>query len=302
MFGTSPKHQFEMQDPLKQYPQPPFPKQPQPKPGLAKEMDPKPDHGEESYKGFGRLEGRKALITGADSGIGRAVAIAFAREGADVALSYLPEEEPDAKEVVALIEKAGRKAYPLPGDITSEPFCNDMVKQAVKSLGGLDILVNVAGHMIAAEGIEDLTSEAFDRTMKTNVYALFWICKAAVPHMKPGATIVNTSSIQGYQPSPSLLDYATTKAANTTFSKALAGQLIEKGIRVNVVAPGPIWTPIQPTGGQPSEKVQNIGATVPFKRPGQPVELSSVYVLLASQESSYTTGEVYGVTGGNPCP
>ena len=301
MFGST-KHQYEMQDPLKQYPQPPFAEQPQPKPGLSREMNPKPDHGEESYKGFGRLKGRKALITGADSGIGRAVAIAFAREGADVALSYLPAEEPDAQEVVALIEEAGQKAYPIPGDITSEPFCNDLVKQAVQSLGGLDILVNVAGHMIAAQDIADLTSEAFDRTMKTNVYALFWICKAAVPHLKPGSTIVNTSSIQGYQPSGSLLDYATTKAANTTFSKALARQLADKGIRVNVVAPGPIWTPIQPSGGQPPESLTKLGSGVPLKRPGQPVELSSVYVLLASQESSYTTGEVYGVTGGNPCP
>ena len=301
MFGST-KHQYEMQDPLKQYPQPPFPKQPQPKPGLAREMDPKPDHGESSYKGFGRLEGRKALITGADSGIGRAVAIAFAREGADIALSYLPDEEPDAKEVVGWIEKAGRKAYPIPGDITSEPFCNDLVKQAVKSLGGLDILVNVAGYQNAVEEIADITTEQFDRTMKTNVYALFWICKAALPHLSAGATIINTSSIQAYQPSPTLLDYASTKAADLAFSKALAKQVVSKGIRVNVVAPGPVWTPLQSSGGQPPEKVVTMGESVPMKRPGQPAELAPVYVLLASQESSYVTGEVYGVTGGNPCP
>ena len=301
MFGST-KHQYEMQDPLKQYPRPPYKAQEQAKPGLAYKMNPKPDHGEDSYKGSGRLEGRKALVTGADSGIGRAAAIAYAREGADVALSYLPSEEEDAREVVALIEKAGRKAYPIPGDITSEPFCNDLVAQAVKSLGGLDILCNVAGHMIASESIEELTTEAFDRTMKTNVYALFWICKAAVPHLKPGATIINTASIQAYQPSPGLLDYALTKSANVNFSKGLAQQLAEKGIRVNVVSPGPIWTPIQPTGGYPMEKIMKMGSDTPLGRAGQPAELASVYVLLASQESSYITGENFGVTGGNPCP
>ena len=301
MFGST-KHQYEMQDPLKQYPQPKFPKQEQPKPGLARDMDPKPDHGEDSYKGLGRLEGRKALVTGGDSGIGRAAAIAFAREGADVAISYMPEEEADAQEVVALIEKAGRKAYPIPGDLTSENYCNDLVARAVKSLGGLDILCNVAGHMFAQEDIADLTTEAFDRTMKTNVYALFWICKAAVPHMKPGSTIINTASIQAYQPSAALLDYAVTKAANVNFTKGLANQLAPKGIRVNVVSPGPIWTPIQPTGNYGPEKVAEMGAKVPLGRPGQPAELASVYVLLASQESSYITGENFGITGGNPCP
>ncbi len=301
MFGST-KHQYEMQDPLKQYPQPKYGKETQSKPGLASEMDPKPDHGETSYKGLGRLEGRKALVTGADSGIGRAAAIAYAREGADVALSYLPEEESDAKEVIALIEKAGRKAYPIPGDITSEPFCNDLVARAVKSLGGLDILCNVAGHMYAQEDIADLTTEAFDRTMKTNVYALFWICKAAIPHMKAGSTIINTGSIQAYQPSAGLLDYAVTKAANVNFSKGLAYQLAPKGIRVNVVSPGPIWTPIQPTGGYPAEKIAEMGSDVWLKRAGQPAELASVYVLLASQESSYITGENFGITGGNPCP
>lgn len=301
MFGST-KHQYEMQDPLKQYPQPPYKGQEQAKPGLAAAMDPKPDHGEDSYKGFGRLEGRKALVTGADSGIGRAAAIAFAREGADVALSYMPQEQVDIEEVIALIEKAGRKAYPIPGDLTSENYCTDLVAQAVKQLGGLDILCNVAGHMVAQESIADLTTEAFDRTMKTNVYALFWICKAAVPHLKPGSTIINTGSIQAYQPSGSLLDYAVTKAANVNFTKGLAEQLAEKGIRVNVVSPGPIWTPIQPTGNYGPEKVSQMGASVPLKRAGQPAELASVYVLLASQESSYITGENFGVTGGKPCP
>ena len=301
MFGST-KHQYEMQDPLKQYPQPEYGKETQTKPGLASEMDPQPDHGETSYKGLGRLEGRKALVTGGDSGIGRAAAIAFAREGADVALSYLPEEESDAQEVVALIEKAGRKAYPIPGDLTSENYCVELVAQAVKSLGGLDIVCNVAGHMFAQESIADLSTEAFDRTMKTNVYALFWICKAAVPHLKPGATIINTASIQAYQPSPGLLDYAVTKAANLNFTKGLAQQLAPKGIRVNVVSPGPIWTPIQPTGGYPPEKIAEMGSSVAMKRSGQPAELASVYVLLASQESSYITGENFGVTGGDPCP
>jgi NAD(P)-dependent dehydrogenase (short-subunit alcohol dehydrogenase family) len=302
MFGLGKKNQHEMQDPLKQYPRPPFKSQPQPKPGLAKEMDPQPDHGEDTYEGSGRLAGRKAIITGADSGIGRAVAIAFAREGADIVLNYLPEEEPDAAQVVALIEKAGRKAYPIPGDIVDEAFCGKLVADGVEKLGGLDILVNVAGYMVAQENIEELTTEQFDRTFKTNVYALFWICKAAVPHMKPGATIVNTASIQAYQPSESLLDYATTKAADVAFTKALAAQLAGRGIRVNVVSPGPIWTPIQPTSNYPAEKLAAMGGNVPLKRPGQPAELAPIYVLLASQESSYVTGENYGVTGGNSCP
>ena len=302
MFGST-KHQYEMQDPLKQYPQPPFKgDQEQSKPGLEQKMDPKPDHGEATYQGFGRLKGRKALITGADSGIGRAVAIAFAREGADVAMNYLPVEEPDAKEVVKLLEDAGQKAYPIPGDLADESFCNQLVADAVKQLGGLDIVVNVAGHMVAQEKIEDLTTEAFDRTFKTNVYGLFWVCRAAVPHLKPGATIINTGSIQAYQPSAALLDYATTKAADVAFTKALAAQLAERGIRVNVVSPGPVWTPIQPTGNYGPAKLSEMGAKVPLKRPGQPAELAPVYVLLASQESSYITGENFGVTGGNPCP
>ena len=296
------KNQYAMQDPVKQYPQPKFSEQPQSAPGLAQDMSPKPDHGEESYKGFGRLAGRKALITGADSGIGRATAIAFAREGADIVLNYLPSEEKDAKEVVALIEAAGQKAVPLPGDLIEEAFCQTLVEKGREALGGLDIVVNVAGKQKAQESIADITTEQFDQTFKTNVYSLFWICKAALPHLPPGATIINTASIQAYQPSPTLLDYASTKAAIVAFSKSLAKQVASKGIRVNVVAPGPVWTPLQSSGGQPSEKIPDFGAQVPMGRPGQPAELAPIYVVLASQESSYVTGEVYGVTGGNPLP
>ena len=286
------------QDPRSQYPKPPFEKQPQPVPGLASEMNPKPDHGEESYIGHGRLEGRKALVTGADSGIGRAVAIAFAREGADVAIGYLPSEEKDAQEVIALIEKAGRRAVAIPGDITSETFCVSLVETAAQSLGGLDILVNNAGAQVSTPSLLEITTEQFDRTLKTNLYALFWITKAAVPHLSPGSAIVNTTSIQGYDPSQDLVDYAMTKAGIADFTKSVAKQLIEKGIRVNGVAPGPFWTPLQPSGGSTQEKVEKFGSTVPMGRPGQPVEIAPVYVLLASQEGSYITGEIYGVTGG----
>jgi NAD(P)-dependent dehydrogenase (short-subunit alcohol dehydrogenase family) len=295
-------NQFEMQDPTKQYPPPKFPKQSQPVPGLAREMDPKPDHGEESYKGLGRLVGRKALITGADSGIGRAVAIAFAREGADVALSFLPSEGPDADEVVTLIEQAGRKAVPFPGEIQNEEFCQELVENSRSALKGLDILVNVAGHQQARQCIAEVTTKQFDETFKTNVYAMFWLCKAALPHMPAGATIINTASIVAYSPSKQLLDYSSTKAAIVAFTKALAEQVAPKGIRVNAVAPGPIWTPLQTSGGQPPDKIPEFGGHVPLGRPGQPAELASVYVFLASQESSYVTGETYGVTGGNPLP
>lgn len=295
-------HQYEMQDPLTQYPRPKFAEQPQPVPGLAQDMLPKPDHGELTYRGFGRLAGRRALITGADSGIGRAVAIAFAREGADVALNYLPAEEPDAREVIALVEGAGRKAVPLPGDISAEAFCNTLVERAVAQLGGIDILVNVAGKQHSVEAIADLTTEQFDLTFRTNVYAMFWLCKAALPHMPPGAAIINTTSIQSYRPSPGLLDYASTKASITAFTHALAQQVADKGIRVNGVAPGPVWTPLQSSGGQPQEKIPDFGSEVPLKRPAQPAELAPVYVLLASQESSFVTGEIYGVTGGRHLP
>lgn len=300
---SSKKHdQFSMQNPLTQYPQPPFPAQGQEAPGLDARMKPEPDHGEETYKGFGRLAGRKALITGADSGIGRAVAIAFAREGADIVLNYLPLEQADAREVIKLIEAEGRRAIPMPGDLKDERFCRELVDKAHEQLGGLDILVNVAGKQVARKELSQVTSEQFDATMKTNVYALFWLCQAAVPLMPAGATIINTASIQSYQPSATLLDYATTKAAIVAFTKALAKQVIERGIRVNAVAPGPIWTVLQPSGGQPAEKIPTFGSQVPMKRPGQPAECAPLYVLLASQESSYITGEVFGVTGGNPLP
>jgi NAD(P)-dependent dehydrogenase (short-subunit alcohol dehydrogenase family) len=296
--------QYEMQNPKTQnnYPRPKFEKQTQPEPGLAKDMTPQPDHGEKSYKGSGRLKGRKALVTGADSGIGRAAAIAFAREGADILMNYLPEEEPDAKEVVTLIEKAGRKVVTMPGDLDSEDFCKQLIDKTVKELGGIDILANVAGKQIAQEDIKDISTEQFDKTFKVNVYAMFWLCKFAIPRMAPGSAIINTTSIQSYQPSPTLVDYASTKGAITTFTKALAKQVADKGIRVNAVAPGPIWTPLQPSHGQPAEKIPEFGSQSVFGRPGQPAELAPTYVFLASQESSYITAEVIGVTGGNHLP
>ena len=287
-----------MQDPREQYPKPPFPEQPQPVPGLASRMEPRPDHGESSYAGSGRLMGRKALITGGDSGIGRAAAIAFAREGADVAIAYLPSEQTDADEVVALIEAEGRTAVALPGDVTDEAWCRALVDRAIDGLGGLDILVINAGHQQARESVAEVTSKDFDMTMKTNLYAMHWITQSAVPHLPPGASIITTASVQAYDPSAILLDYATTKAGIVAYTKALAKQLIEKGVRANVVAPGPFWTVLQPSGGQPQEKVVTFGEQSAFGRPGQPVEIAPVYVLLASQEASFTTGEVYGVTGG----
>jgi len=287
-----------MQDPRHQYPRPPFPKQPQKVPGLDAKMKPAADHGEESYVGHGRLNGRCALVTGGDSGIGRAAAIAFAREGADVAIAYLPNEEEDAKEVIELIEAEGRVGVALAGDITSEKWCKQLVEKAVKDLGGLDILVINAGHQQTRPSIDKVTTEDFDVTLKTNLYAMHWIAQAAVPHLPPGASVIMTASIVAYEPPPTLLDYSTTKAGIVAYAKSLSKQLIEKGIRVNVVAPGPIWTPLQPSGGQTQEKVQKFGEDSAFGRPGQPVELSPVYVLLASQEASYITGEVYGVTGG----
>ena len=286
------------QNPLEQYPKPPFPKQQQEWPGLASRMNPRPDHGERSYQGRGRLLGRKALITGGDSGIGRAVAIAFAREGADVAICYYPTEEPDAKEVVALIQEAGRKAVALPGDIREEAFCQKLVADAVRELGGLDILVNNAGRQQSRDSILELSTEDFDATYKTNCYAPFWITKAAVPHLKPGAAIIFTASEQAMDPSPNLFDYASTKAVNANFTKSLSKQLAEKGIRVNAVAPGPVWTPLQISGGQPQEKLPAFGEKTALKRAGQPAELAPAYVLLASQESSFVTGHIYDVQGG----
>lgn len=261
-------------------------------------MSEKPDCGESSYKGSGRLAGRRALLTGADSGIGRAAAIAYAREGADVAISYLPEEQEDAEEVANYIREAGRKVVLLPGDVSHEGFCQRLVADAVTQLGGIDILVNNAGRMGKTKGLLDTSTQRFDLLMKTNIYSMFWITKAAVPHMKPGASIINTTSIQGFEPSGYIFDYAITKAAIANFTKGLHEALMkEHGIRINAVAPGPIWTPLQEADGD-EEKLKKLGENTPYKRPGQPVELAPVYVLLASQEASYITGEIYGVTGG----
>jgi NAD(P)-dependent dehydrogenase (short-subunit alcohol dehydrogenase family) len=265
-------------------------------------MEPRPDHGEKSYKGSGRLKGLKALITGGDSGIGRAAAIAFAREGADVAINYLPAEEPDAQEVATLVREAGRKAATIPGDIKDEAFCKRLVEQAVKELGGLDILVNNAARQIARKSVLEITTEQFDETFKTNIYANFWITKAAVPHMKPGASIINTASINSFEPSEDLIDYAATKGAILIWTKGLAKQLVKKGIRVNAVAPGPFWTALQVTGGQPPDDLPNFGKHTPMGRPGQPAELAGIYVLLASPESSYTSGEVFAAVGGRGVP
>jgi len=294
------ENQYAMRDPRTQYPKPPFPKQPQDKPGFDHKMDPKADHGEASYQGFGRLKGRKALITGGDSGIGRAVAIAYAREGAEICINYLPEEERDAQWLVELLKKEGHTVHTIPGNLTDKSFCQKLVKDAQAKLGGLDILVNNAGKQVRQPGIEDITDEQFDETMKTNVYALFWLTKAALPLMPPGAAIINVTSNQGFSPAPYLLDYATTKFAIRGFTEAIAQGAIEKGIRVNGVAPGPFWTPLQPSGGQTQEKVQEFGKATPMGRPGQPAELAPTFVFLASQESSYISGEIIGVTGGKP--
>lgn len=280
------------------YPAPPFKQQKQSWPGLASEMIPRPDHGETSYKGSGKLTGRKALITGGDSGIGRAVAIAYAREGADVAINYLPAEESDAKEVIQLIEAEGRKAIAIPGDITNESFCKELVKQAAEQLGGLDILVNNAGRQQFCESIKDLETEAFDATFKTNVYAMFWITKAAVDYLPRGASIINTTSVQAYQPSDILLDYASTKASIAAFTKALAKQLGPDGIRVNAVAPGPYWTALQVCGGQPQSKIEKFGESAPLERPGQPAEIAPLYVTFASSDNSYASGQVWCSDGG----
>lgn len=293
--------QHDMQDPRTQYPRPPFAKQPQAAPGLDRDMVPMPDHGEVSYTGSGRLAGRKALITGGDSGIGCAVAIAFMREGADVAINYLVEEQPDVDALEAVFEKEGKKLVCLPGDVTEQAFCAELVNQAVDRLGGLDILVSNAGKQVSVNDFDDITPEQFDRTFTTNIYAPFWLLKAASSHLSAGASVIITSSIQAYQPSSNLVDYAATKAAEKAFVQALGAQWIKsKGVRVNAVAPGPIWTVLQPSGGQPQDAVEKFGEQVPIGRPGQPAELAPVYVFLASQESSYVIGETYGVTGGNP--
>lgn len=294
--------QHKMQDPVSQYPVMDIPEQRQDEPGLDSKLLPKADHGEETYEGSGRLEGRKALITGADSGIGRAVAIAYAREGADVAITYLPSEQEDADEVMKVLDATGRKAVAIPGDLSDEAFCKQLIKQASDELGGLDILVNNAGKQLYVDDILELETAQLEATFRVNIFAMFWLIKAALPTMPKGASIINTTSIQAYQPSEGLLDYAATKAAIANFTHGLAKQLAPKGIRVNGVAPGPIWTPLQPSYGQPMEKLVQFGQATPLGRAGQPAELAPAYVFLASQESSYTTGEIIGVTGGQHLP
>lgn len=294
--------QYTFTDPVTQYRQDGYPEQHQDPPGLAVELEPKADHGEETYRGSGRLHGRKALITGADSGIGRAAAIAIAREGADVVLNYLPSEEKDANDVADLVREAGRRAVLAPADLTDEAAARGIVRKTVEEFGGLDLLVNVAGKQQYVADLADLTPEQFDATFKTNVYALFWIIQEAVPHMPAGSTIVNTSSIQAYTPAPGLVDYATTKMAINTMSKALAQQLAPKGIRVNVVAPGPFWTPLQASGGQPTSALPEFGKETPLGRAGQPAELAGAYVYLSSAESGYVTGDTLNVNGGMPTP
>lgn len=291
-------NQYRMQDPRKQYPDSNIPKQVQPEPGLDSKLKPLADHGADSYKGSGRLQGRKALITGGDSGIGRAVAIAYAREGADVAISYLPSEQSDADEVVKLMQDSDVKAVGIPGDLTDETFARKLVNDAAEQLGGLDILVNNAGKQIFNDDITTLPTKQIVDTFTVNIVAMFWTVQEALKYLPKGGSIINTTSIQATQPSPGLLDYAATKGAITNFTRGLAQQLTPKGIRVNAVAPGPIWTPLQPSYGQSQEKIVHFGQDTPLGRPGQPAELAGAYVFLASQESSYISGEVIGVTGG----
>ena len=289
-------------DPTSRHPKPPFDKQEQPWPGLDRDMTPRPDHGEDSYVGSGRLSGRKALITGGDSGMGAAAAIAFAREGADVVITYLPAEQPDADLVLEQIERAGRKGYGIPGDLRQESFCQEIVAQAVDRLGGLDILVSNAGRQQSHDSIADISSEDFDATIKTNVYAPFWLIKAALPHLKPGSAIIGTTSEQATEPTKDLYDYAMTKATTTSWIRSLAKQFGPKGIRVNGVAPGPVWTALQVSGGASMEKLQQFGGDTPLGRPGQPAELAGIYVRLAESDSSYATGQVYGAMGGGGLP
>ena len=277
---------------------PPFPDQPQSPPGSEAAMTPRPDYGEDSYRGLGRLEGKAALITGADSGIGRAVALAYAREGADVLISYLSEDE-DARETARVVEAAGRKAVLMRGDIGDVAHCKDLVARAVREFGGLDILVNNAAFQMSHEGLEDLPSDEIEQTFRTNIFAMFYLCKAALPRLRSGGAIINTASIQAYQPSPNLLAYATTKGAIVTFTKGLAQDAVGRGIRVNAVAPGPVWTPLIPST-MPPEQASKFGEDSIFGRPAQPIELATSYVFLASDESRFITGEVLGVTGGKP--
>ncbi len=295
--------QTRQQDPTQRHQQPPYPEQDQrdQHPGLEQEMRPEPDYGYDSYQGHGRLEGKKAIITGGDSGIGRAVALAFAREGADVLISYVEEEEQDADETVRIVEEAGRKAVKAPGDIADEGQCQKIVQKAVEELGGIDILINNAAYQMTVDGIADISSELLDRTFKTNIYAMFWLVKAALPHMREGGSIINVGSIQAYQPSPQLLPYSSTKGAIISFTKGLAMEVVQYGLRANCVAPGPVWTPIIPAS-MPGDVVSEFGGTSPMGRPAQPVELAPAFVFLASGESSYVNGEILGVTGGQPLP
>ena len=281
-----------------QEPKPPYPEQPQQPPGLESKMTPAPDYGEESYKGYGRLEGKSAIITGGDSGIGRAVALAFAREGADVLIAYL-NEETDAQETVKIVEKEGRKCIAAAGDISQESHCQQIVQRAVDEFGKIDILVNNAAFQMTHSSIQEIPSEEFDHTFRTNIYAMFYLCKHALPLMKEGGAIINTASIQAYKPSSNLLAYASTKGAIVTFTKALSEEAIKQSVRVNAVAPGPVWTPLIPST-MPQEQVKKFGQDTVFGRPAQPVELAPLYVFLASDESRYITGEIVGITGGKP--
>lgn len=294
--------QLTFQNPTTRYPDITPPKQDQPEPGLDADLTPGTDRGEDSYTGTGRLRGRRALITGSDSGIGSAVAIAFAREGADVALAYLPAEEEDAQHVCGVIRRAGRKAVPLPGDLSDPDYCREVVRRAAEELGGLDALVNNAGRQIAVEDIADLTDEQWEDTFRTNIHAMFRVSQAALAHLEPGSTIVNSTSVQAYSPSAHLIDYAATKAAINNFTKGLATQLAPRGIRVNSVAPGPIWTPLQVSDGQPKDALPHFGKNTPLGRAGQPTELAPAYVFLTSSESSYVIGETLNVNGGQPTP
>lgn len=293
--------QTGQQDPKEQYPQPEFPEQEQEHPGLDSEMRPEPDYGYETYRGYGRLEGKAAIITGGDSGIGRAVALAFAREGADVLISYLEEEESDARETARVVEESGKRAVRVPGDISEESHCRRVVERAIEEFGKVDVLVNNAAYQMTFSGITEIPSDLLEHTFKTNIIAMFWLCKAAIPHMSEGSSIINVSSIQAYQPSPPLLPYSATKGAIVTFTKGLAQEVIQQGIRVNSVAPGPVWTPLIPAS-MSAEQAARFGGTSPTGRPAQPAELAPAFVFLASQESSFVNGEILGVTGGQPLP
>jgi NAD(P)-dependent dehydrogenase (short-subunit alcohol dehydrogenase family) len=293
--------QHTRQNPTTKYPQPGYPEQTQmdQHPGLEGEMRPEPDYGYETYRGCGRLEGKRAVITGGDSGIGRAVALAFAREGADVLISYLEEEEPDAQETARVVEEAGRRCVKAPGDISDEATCQAIIQRAADEFGGIDVLVNNAAHQMTVNGIADVSTELLDRTFKTNIYAMFWLVKAALPHMPEGGVIINVGSAQAFKPSPTLLPYSATKGAIVTFTEGLAQDVIQYGLRANVVAPGPVWTPIIPAS-MPAETVSQFGGQSPTGRPGQPVELAPAFVFLASDEASYVNGAVIDITGGQP--